>query len=61
MRFISNRSNLKKVGRNQDMVDSHPYNGPVPGLSAVSGGFVGRQREMGELTAALEDSMARRD
>ncbi len=40
------------------MVESQPPNNPAPGLSHLRGTFVGRQREMGELKAALEDAMA---
>ena len=40
------------------MVESQPPNNPVPGLSPLRGTFVGRQREIGELKAALDDAMA---
>ncbi len=40
------------------MVESQPPNNPIPGLSPISGSFVGRQQEMGELQAALEDASA---
>ena len=40
------------------MVESQPQNDPAPGLSPAIGLFVGREREMGELRAALEDSLA---
>ena len=33
-------------------------NNPAPGLSPLRGTFVGRQREMGELKAVLDDAMA---
>ncbi len=42
------------------MVESQPPNNPAPGLSPLRGTFVGRQREMGELKAALEDAIAGR-
>ncbi len=38
------------------MVESQSHNGLVPG-STFRGAFVGRQREMGELKAALDDAM----
>ena len=40
------------------MIDPQPYKNP--GLNGVSGVFVGRQREMEELRAALEESIAGR-
>ncbi len=40
------------------MVESQPPNNPAPGLSPLRGTFVGRQREMGELKAALNDAMS---
>ena len=40
------------------MVNSQPHNNPAPGLSPFRGAFVGREREMGELKAALEDAVA---
>jgi len=40
------------------MVESQPPNNPAPGLSPFRGTFVGRQREMAELTAALEDALS---
>ncbi len=42
------------------MVESQPPNNPVPGLSPVGSTFVGRQRELAELEAALEDSLSGR-
>ena len=39
------------------MVDAQPYNNP-PGLNAVRGVFVGRQREMGQLKASLEHAVS---
>ncbi len=38
------------------MVESQPPNNPAPGLSPLRGTFVGRQREMRELKAALDDA-----
>ena len=40
------------------MVESQSPNNPAPGLSPSSSSFVGRQREMGELRSALEESLA---
>ena len=40
------------------MVESQPSNNPAPGLSPFRGTFVGRQREMDELTAALDDAIS---
>ena len=40
------------------MVESQPSNNPAPGLSPLRGTFVGRQQEMAELTAALEDALS---
>ena len=42
------------------MVESQPPNNPAPGLSPLRGTCVGRQREMGELKAALEESLTGR-
>ena len=39
------------------MVESQPHPNQPPGLYLSSGTFVGRQREMAELTAALEDAL----
>ncbi len=40
------------------MVESQSPNNPAPGLSPLRGTFVGRQREMSELKAGLEDAMS---
>ena len=40
------------------MLESQPSNNPAPGLSSLRGAFVGRQQEMGELKAVLDDAMA---
>ena len=40
------------------MVESQSHNNPAPGLSPSSGSFVGRQRELEELTAALDDALS---
>jgi len=40
------------------MVKSQPPNNPAPGLSPFQGAFVGRQREMGEVRAVLEDAIS---
>ena len=56
MPLIGDRSTLKYVGRKQDMDESQPYKNPATGLSAANGSFVGRQREMAELQAALDDA-----
>ena len=40
------------------MVESQPSNNPAPGLSPLRGTFVGRDREMRGLKAALEDSLS---
>ncbi len=40
------------------MVESQPPNNPAPGLGPFRGTFVGRQREMGELKAALDDALS---
>ncbi len=40
------------------MVESQPPNNPAPGLGPFRGTFVGRQREMGELEAALNDAIS---
>ncbi len=40
------------------MVESQPPNNPVPDPSSFRGTFVGRQREMGEMEAALNDALA---
>jgi transcriptional regulator with AAA-type ATPase domain len=40
------------------MVESQHYNNPAPGLGPFRGTFVGRQREMVELKAALEDVLS---
>ncbi len=42
------------------MVESQPPNKAAPGLGPFRGSFVGRQREMGELKAALEDTISGR-
>ena len=41
---------------NRDLVESQPHNNLAP--SPFGGTFVGRQREMADLKAALEDSLA---
>ncbi len=41
-----------------NMVESQSHDNPAPGFSPSRGSFVGRQREMGELIAALDDAMA---
>ncbi len=58
MAHIVNRQSPKGGRWNQNMVESQPPNDPAPGLSPLRGTFVGRQREMGELKAALDDAMA---
>ncbi len=40
------------------MVESQLPNNPASGLSPLRGTFVGRQREMGELKAALNDALS---
>ena len=40
------------------MVESQPPNNPASGLSPSRGTFVGRQQEMGELRAALQDAIS---
>ena len=40
------------------MVESQAANNPAPSLSPLRGTFVGRQREMGELKAALDDALS---
>ena len=40
------------------MVESQPPNNLASGLSPFQGMFVGRQREMAELKAALEDTIS---
>ena len=40
------------------MVESQPPNNLASGLSSLSGFFVGRQREMRELKAALNDAIS---
>ena len=40
------------------MVESQPTNNPASGLSPISGMFVGRRGELGELKAALEDTIS---
>ncbi len=42
------------------MVESQPPNNPVPDPSSFRGTFVGRQREMGEMEAALDDALSGR-
>ena len=42
------------------MVESQPPKNPEPGLSPFRGSFVGRQREMAELLAALDDALSGR-
>ena len=58
MGYVGNRQSLKYGRWNQHMVESKPPNNPAPGLSPLRGTFVGRQRETGELKAALDDAMA---
>ncbi len=40
------------------MVESRPHNNPAPGLSPLRGTFVGRQQELADLRAALEDALS---
>ena len=40
------------------MVESQRPNNPAPGVSPFRGTFVGRQREMARLKAALEEALA---
>ena len=58
MTSVGNLQSLKHGWWNQGMVESQPPNNPAPSLSPFRGAFVGRQREMGELKAALDDAMA---
>ena len=37
---------------------SHTPHNPAPGISPISGAFVGRQRELAELKSALEDTIS---
>ena len=50
MVFVGNRQSLRRGRWNPEMVESQPPNNPAP----FRGTFVGRRRELGELTAALE-------
>ncbi len=58
MGSVGNRQSLKYGRWNQDMVESQAANNPAPSLSPLRGTFVGRQREMGELKAALDDALS---
>ena len=40
------------------MVESQPHSNPAPSLSPSRDAFAGRQREMAELQAALEDAIS---
>ena len=40
------------------MVESYPHNNPAPDPNPISGMFVGRQREMADLKAAMEDAIS---
>ena len=40
------------------MVESQPHINPAPGVSPSRGNFVGRQQELAELKAALEDALS---
>ena len=40
------------------MVELQPSNNPAPGLSPLRGTFVGRQQELADLRAALEDALS---
>ncbi len=58
MLLISHRSNLQYVGWKRDMAEPQRYNSPAAALNAAGGVFVGRRREMDELKAALDETLA---
>ena len=56
MALVGNRQSPSHGRWNQEMVESQPHDNRALGLSPFRGIFVGRQREMGELKAALDDA-----
>ncbi len=40
------------------MFDAHSHNSPAPGISPISGIFVDRREELGDLKAVLEDTIS---
>ncbi len=58
MALVGNRQSLRQRRWNQDMVESQPPNNPAPDLSQLRDTFVGRQQELADLKAALDDAMA---
>ena len=57
MLLLGNDSRLKHGQWNQNML-RQPHSNTATGLSPTSGVFVGRQREMADLNAALEETIS---
>ena len=55
MASVWNRQTLRHGRWNLDIVESQPLYNPVPSINPISGVFVGRRGELGDLGLALEN------